>query len=163
MRTLSAGGMSTNHDRAPSPQVTDNSPSKPIDRSKYSDFAIQLIDEHGLKDAEDPEVLMIGLLDTFRLRILEDLSLRQLDRISTQVQETLAHAELEFSRIDFVIKALQEFMGRLDLFEKRFTSTTDKVLRQNVASVAINHVLPLVYVLFGIALCFMLQKLLGRL
>jgi hypothetical protein len=163
MRTLSARGIRTDYDQAPAPHLTDNRPSKPIDRSKYSDFALQLIDEYGLKDAEDPEVLMIGLLDTFRFRILEDLSFRQLDKISTQVQETLAHAELEFSRIDLVLKALQEYMGRLDSFEKGFTRTTDKVLHQNVASVTINHVLPILYVLFGIALCFALQKLLGRL
>ena len=106
---------------------------------------------------------MIGLLDTFRLKTLEDLSFRPVDKVAGQLEVALARAEMEFSRIDLAVKALHEFVGRLNSFEKRFSRTTNKVLRQNVASVAINHVMPLVYVLFGIALCFALQKLLGRL
>jgi hypothetical protein len=151
------------HDRPKSTELTNNRPPVPIGRSKYSDFALQLIDQRGLRDAEDPEVLMIGLLDTFRLKTLEDMSFRQVDKVAGQLEVALAHAEMEFSRIDLAVKALHEFVGRLNSFEKRFSRTTNKVLRQNVASVAINHVMPLVYVLFGIALCFALQKLLGRL
>lgn len=135
----------------------------PVDRLKYSDFALQLMDQRGLKDSEDPEVLLIGLLDMFRLKILEDVSLRQLDKVATQFKGTLAHAEVEFGRIDLAIKALHEFMGQLKAFEKRFTRTTNKVLRQNIASIAINHVMPLIYVLFGVALSFALQKIFVRL
>jgi hypothetical protein len=153
----------TNHDRAPSTELINNKPPVPIDRSKYSEFALQLIDQRGLGDAEDPEVLMIGLLDKFRLNILEEMSFRQVDKVAGQLEVAQARAEMEFSRIDSAVKAFHEFMGRLNSFEKRFRRTTDKVIRQNIASIVLNFVMPLVYVLFGIALCFALQKLLGRL
>jgi hypothetical protein len=135
----------------------------PVDRLKYSDFALQLMEQRGLKDSEDPEVVLIGLLDMFRLKILEDVSLRQLDKVAAQVKGTLVHAEVEFGRIDLALKALHEFTGQVKVFEKRFTRTTNKVLRQNIASIAINHVMPLMYVLFGVALSFALQKIFSRL
>lgn len=163
LSTLYTHGMPiTDHDRPQSTELTNKRSPVPIDRSKYSEFALQLLDQCGLRDAEDPEVLMIGLLDTFRLKILEDMSFRQVDKVTGQMEVALAQAEMEFRRMDCVVKALQEFMGGLNSFEKRFSRTTNKVLRQNVASIAINYVIPLVYVLFGIALSFALQKLLGR-
>ena len=122
-----------------------------------------MIDSHGIRDSEDPEAILIGLLDTFRLKILEDLSLRQLDTFATQMNSAVARAEVEFCQIDSFLKVLQEAIGEQKSLEKRFTRTTDKVLRQNIASIAINHVMPLVYVIFGVLLCFALQRALGRL
>ena len=134
-----------------------------IDPSKYSEFALELINSRGIRDSEDPEAILIGLFDTFRLKIIEDLSLRQLDTFATQMNSVVARAEVEFGQIDSFLKVLEETIGQQKSLEKRFTRTTDKVLRQNIASIAINHFLPLVYVIFGVALCFALQKALGRL
>ena len=106
---------------------------------------------------------MIGLLDTFRLKILEDLSLRQLDTTATQMNSALARAEVEFGQIDSFLKVLREAILQQKSLEKRFTRTTNKVLRQNIVSIVINHVTPLVYVIFGVVLSFALQKALGRL
>ena len=138
-------------------------PLAPIERSRYSEFALELIASRGIRDPEDPEAVMIGLLDIFRLKILEDLSLKHLDAISNQMDSALARAEVEFGQIDGFSKDLQEAIVQQGNLEKRFARTTDKVLRQNIASIAINHVMPLVYVIFGVALCFVLQKALGRL
>jgi hypothetical protein len=154
---------STNQEQASLPRSINDAPVVPIDRSKYSEFALELIDSRGIRDSEDPEAILIGLLDAFRSKILEDLSLRQLDAVSTQMNSAVARAEVEFGQIDSFLKLLQEAIGQQKSLEKRFTRTTDKVLRQNVVSIAINHVIPLVYVIFGVALCFALQKALGRL
>jgi hypothetical protein len=144
-------------------KLNSGTPVVPIDRSKYSEFALDLIEQRGIQDPEDPEAIMIGILDKFRLKILEDISLTQLDKVAPQLREAVAQAGVEFGQIDLAVKALNEFMGKLNTIEKRFTRTTDRVLRQNIASIAINHVMPLIYVIFGIALCFALQKALGRL
>ena len=154
---------STNQEQASLPRSINDAPVVPIDRSKYSEFALELIDIRGIRDSEDPEAILIGLLDTFRLKILEDLSLRQLDTFATQMNSVVTRAEVEFGQIDSFLRVLQETIGQQKSLEERFTRTTDKVLRQNIVSIAINHVMPLVYVIFGVALCFALQKALGRL
>jgi hypothetical protein len=145
------------------PEPITKAPLAPIDRSRYSEFALELIESRGIRDSEDPEAVMIGLFDIFRLKILEDLSLKHLDTITNQMDSALAKAEVEFGQIDGFLKALQEAIAQQRNLEKRFARTTDKVLRQNIVSIAINHVMPLVYVIFGVALCFVLQKALGRL
>ena len=154
---------STNQEQASLPRSINDAPVVPIDRSKYSEFALELIDSRGIRDSEDPEAILIGLLDAFKLKILEDLSLRQLDTVATQMNSAVARAEVEFGQIDSFLKVLQEAIGQQKRLEKRFTRTTDRVLRQNIVSIAINHVMPLVYVIFGVVLCFALQKALGRL
>jgi len=153
----------TDHEQALLAKLNNAAAVAPIDRSKYSEFALDLIEQRGIQDPEDPEALMIGILDIFRLKILEDISLTQLDKVAPQLKEAVAQAEVEFGQIDLALKALNEFMGKLNTIEKRFTRTTDRVLRQSIASIALNHVMPLIYVIFGIALCFAMQKALGRL
>jgi hypothetical protein len=153
----------TEQDQAFLPRSINDAPVVLIDRSKYSEFALELINSRGIRDSEDPEAILIGLLDTFRLKILEDLSLRQLDTFATQMNSVVTRAEVEFGQIDSFLRVLQETIGQQKSLEERFTRTTDKVLRQNIVSIAINHVMPLVYVIFGVALCFALQKALGRL
>ena len=132
-------------------------------RDQYSDWALEIIDQRGLTSPDDPLVMMIALLDALRSRLEKEGSTKELRAIASHFEKTLASAQVEFSRIDLALDSLNKFTERLDDIEKRFTKTTDKILRQNVASIAINHLLPVVYVLFGVALSFALQKLLGRL
>ena len=134
-----------------------------LKRDQYSDWALEIIDKRGLTSPDDPLVMMIALLDALRGRLEKDGSTKELRAIASHFEKTLASAQVEFSRIDLALDSLNKFTERLDDLEKRFTKATDKILRQNVAAIAINHLLPVVYVLFGIALSFALQKLLGRL
>ena len=134
-----------------------------LKRDQYSDWALQIIDKRGLTSPDDPLVMMIALLDALRGRLEKEGSTKELRAIASHFEKTLASAQVEFSRIDLALDSLNKFTERLDDIEKRFTKTTDKILRQNVASIAINHLLPVVYVLFGVVLSFALQKLLGRL
>src|SRR6516162_6428476 len=94
-------------------KLNSGTPVVPIDRSKYSEFALDLIEQRGIQDPEDPEAIMIGILDKFRLKILEDISLTQLDKVAPQLREAVAQAGVEFGQIDLAVKALNEFMGKL--------------------------------------------------
>src|SRR6516164_6095652 len=103
---------STNQEQASLPRSINDAPVVLIDRSKYSEFALELINSRGIRDSEDPEAILIGLLDTFRLKILEDLSLRQLDTFATQMNSVVTRAEVEFGQIDSFLRVLQETIGQ---------------------------------------------------
>jgi hypothetical protein len=135
----------------------------PVDRNHYSDWALGIIEKRGLTSGDDPVVTMITLLDELRIKLEKDASIDELKAVASRFEGNLALAQVEFGRIDLALDSIQKFTERLDNIEKRFTQTTDKVLKQSVAAIAINYVMPLVYVLFGVVLCFALQKLLGHL
>jgi hypothetical protein len=134
-----------------------------LDRSQYSDWALKIIDKRNLTNQDDPVVAMIELLDDLRVRLEKGAAIEELRTVASHFEINLALAQVEFGRIDLALESIDKFTDRLDQIEKRFTHTTDKVLKQSVAAIAINYVMPLVYALFGVVLCFALQKLLGHL
>src|ERR1700758_1173616 len=135
----------------------------PVDRNHYSDWALGIIEKRGLTSGDDPLVTMITLLDELRIKLEKDASIDELKAVASRFEGNLALAQVEFGRIDLALDSIQKFTESLDNIEKSFTQTTYKVLKQSVASIAINYVMPLVYVLFGVVLCFALQNLLGHL
>ena len=125
-------------------------PFEPIDRSRFSESALLLLDRYRITNAKDPLAICVSMID--------NLNANQREVIS-RFEAAIALAGIEFGRIDLAIEKAEEtqrtvkaLMLALDQTQKDFASTTNKIRQRSNCDIILNHLKPCIYGLFGAAL-----------
>jgi hypothetical protein len=122
-------------------------PYKPVDRNELSENALFLLDRNRIDNANDPMAIFVSIVD--------QMSAHQREVIS-RFEAAIALAGVEFGRIDLAIAMAQETQKQiaaltfaLDLMQKDFALTTDKIRQRSNSDIILNHLKPCIYGLFG--------------
>jgi hypothetical protein len=134
---------------------------KPIDRRKFSETALSLLDQYRIENANDPMAVLISIVDTMNANQHEAIS---------QFEAAIALAGIEFGRIDLAIEKAEETQKRvetvtkaLDMLQKDFISTTNKIRERSNFAIVFNHLSPFIYGLFGAAITLLVAFTILRL
>jgi hypothetical protein len=118
-----------------------------IDRNKFSESALFLLDLYGIDKADDPMAIFVSMVDK--------MSASQREVIS-RFESAIALAGVEFGRIDLAIDKAEESQRQVETLllalrqtQKEFASTTNKLRQQSNADILLNHLKPCIYGLLG--------------
>lgn len=120
---------------------------EPIDRRRFSETALSLLDQHRIDNANDPMAIFISIVDAMNANQREAIS---------QFEAAIALAGIEFGRIDLAIEKAEETQKRVDTLtrgletlQKDFTSTTNKIRERSNFAIVLNLLSPFIYGFFG--------------
>lgn len=136
-------------------------PFKPIDRRRFSETALSLLDQYRIDNANDPMAVFIAIVDTMNANQREAIS---------QFEAAIALAGIEFGRIDLAIEKAEETQKRVETLtramerlQKDFTSTTNKIRDRSNFAIVFNHLSPFIYGLFGATITLLAAFIIFRL
>jgi hypothetical protein len=120
---------------------------KPIDRNEFSEHALFLLDRYRIDNANDPMAIFVSIVDK--------MSANQREVIS-RFEAAIALAGIEFGRIDLAIQKAEETQRQAEALlvalgrtQKDFTLTANKIRQRSNPDIALNHLKPFIYCLFG--------------
>jgi hypothetical protein len=126
---------------------------KPIDRNELSEDALFLLDRYRIDNATDPMAIFVSIVDK--------MSANQREVIS-RFEAAIALAGVEFGRIDLAIQKAEETQRQAEALlvalgrtQKDFALTTNKIRQRSNADIALNHLKPFIYGLFGATLALL--------
>jgi hypothetical protein len=122
-------------------------PFEPVDRSRFSESALLLLDRYRIANAKDPLAICVSMIDSMNANQREVIS---------RFEAAIALAGIEFGRIDLAIekaeetqRAVKAVVLALDRTQKDFASTTNKIRQRSNCDIILNHLKPCIYGLFG--------------
>src|SRR3984885_4021912 len=125
-------------------------PFKPIERSAFSEDALFLLDLYRIDDANHPMAIFVSMVDKMNANQREVIS---------RFEAAIALAGVEFGRIDLAIQKAEETQRQAEALlvalgrsQKDFALTTNKIRQRSNADIALNHLKPFIYGLFGATL-----------
>jgi len=118
-----------------------------IDRGKYSDDALSVLDYYRVNSETDPLAILVGAIDRMTANQREVIS---------RFETAIALAGIEFGRIDLAIQRAEEIQQRVESLvtavarmQEDFALTTDKIRKRSNSDIILNHLKPFIYGLFG--------------
>ncbi len=131
-----------------------------IDPAQFSSDASSLLDRYRINNVSDPVAIVMDAINRMNGNQRE---------VIAQFEAAIALAGIEFGRIDLAIQRTEEIERRVELLvtkldrtEMDFTLTTDKIRRRSNVDILLNHLMPLIYGIFGAVLTLIVLVVLFR-